>query len=80
MLSFVVASSILAINISANNTVSATNPTTTVDWDYKKNGSDWNYPLCKEGKKQSPINLLMTAPLNDVIRIVGYNYIDFKVE
>lgn len=82
---FLVVASVLTASISfAENSATQNRPDiVAVDWDYKKNGSDWDrlkYPLCTDGKKQSPINLNSTAPLNDVIRIVGYNYIDFKVD
>ena len=88
MLSQVVAASVLATFVTADTAVPASSPkitasaTTTIDWNYQSNGSDWYalYPLCKEGKKQSPIDLLKSAPLNDAIKIVGYNYFDFRLD
>ena len=90
MLSRKVAASLLAANVAANNsslgdinlTTNSSPTTKTVDWNYNLNGNDWylKYPLCIEGKKQSPINLLKSAPLNDIIKIIGYNYFDFRLD
>ena len=76
MLQCLVTASILAASIAAQGS------STTVDWNYKQNGKDWGlkYPICKDGRKQSPINLSTKAKTDEVIKIVGYNFVDFRLD
>ena len=47
---------------------------------YDNEGADWgeDFPLCKSGKEQSPINLTIdAAERSEAMELNGYGYRDF---
>jgi carbonic anhydrase len=81
MLPLLATVSIFTANLTAGQKTT-TGTTATDIYNYKQGGSDWHLinPLCKAGKKQSPIDLVTTAKTDDVIKIVSFNYVDFRLD